>query len=318
MEEQMSKPVKVLYIMGAGRSGTTILDMLLGQLDGFVSTGELFKIYGSNATCSCGEQIHANCPHWHEILCNAFGEDYHTVLLEMTKASPVKKRFKYLDRIIQFNASNKMKDELKQYLSQLNKLYSHIGTTLDANVIVDSSKSPPYGYLLSLLPYVELYIIHLVRDPRGVIYSWQKGNYDSSKKRDLKNSFFYSIYLWARSNLVTQFIISKTATKHLRIHYEDFTRNPEGYLKLIQDFVGETESSSPFIDSNTFHCLPIHTVDGNPVRFSNSPEIIIKEDTRWKEGLSVFRRYTTYWATLPLRTYYNLSKVGSRSTQDVE
>src|SRR5829696_4581113 len=31
----------VLYIMGAGRSGTTLLDILLGNSNGFVSCGEL-------------------------------------------------------------------------------------------------------------------------------------------------------------------------------------------------------------------------------------------------------------------------------------
>ena len=33
--------VKVLYIAGSGRSGSTILDRILGQLDGFFSVGEL-------------------------------------------------------------------------------------------------------------------------------------------------------------------------------------------------------------------------------------------------------------------------------------
>jgi len=32
---------KVLYIAGWGRSGSTILDNVLGQLDGCFSTGEL-------------------------------------------------------------------------------------------------------------------------------------------------------------------------------------------------------------------------------------------------------------------------------------
>lgn len=33
--------VKVLYVIGWGRSGSTILDNVLGQLDGCFSTGEL-------------------------------------------------------------------------------------------------------------------------------------------------------------------------------------------------------------------------------------------------------------------------------------
>ena len=40
-EPQPSAPIKVVYITGAGRSGTTLLDILLGELDGFFSAGEM-------------------------------------------------------------------------------------------------------------------------------------------------------------------------------------------------------------------------------------------------------------------------------------
>ena len=36
----MNRP-KVIYIMGCGRSGTTILDIILGNHSGFLSLGEL-------------------------------------------------------------------------------------------------------------------------------------------------------------------------------------------------------------------------------------------------------------------------------------
>ena len=42
-----SDKIKILYITGWGRSGSTILSMLLGQLDGFFLTGEMYQLWQS-------------------------------------------------------------------------------------------------------------------------------------------------------------------------------------------------------------------------------------------------------------------------------
>ena len=41
MNNGAAKPVKVLYVAGLGRSGSTILANTLGQVEGFFSGGEL-------------------------------------------------------------------------------------------------------------------------------------------------------------------------------------------------------------------------------------------------------------------------------------
>lgn len=41
----MTAEVKVLYIAGWGRSGSTILDNVLGQVEGFFSGGELSYLW---------------------------------------------------------------------------------------------------------------------------------------------------------------------------------------------------------------------------------------------------------------------------------
>jgi hypothetical protein len=38
--------VKVLYVAGSGRSGSTILDRTLGRVDGLFSAGELCNLWG--------------------------------------------------------------------------------------------------------------------------------------------------------------------------------------------------------------------------------------------------------------------------------
>src|SRR5437773_2056276 len=54
----------------------------------------------------------------------------------------------------------------------LGQIYHGIHTASGCRVIVDSSKLPAYGHVVSHLPEVDLYVVHLVRDPRATAYSW--------------------------------------------------------------------------------------------------------------------------------------------------
>lgn len=64
-------PVKVLYMLGLGRSGTTVLDLLLGGIDRFFSVGELQSLWkesiGEGRLCGCGRPV-AQCPVWTSVL----------------------------------------------------------------------------------------------------------------------------------------------------------------------------------------------------------------------------------------------------------
>ena len=58
--------VKILYIAGYGRSGSSILARLLAQQDGIVSLGEFHMAPGKfreDAPCSCGEPL-SQCKFW--------------------------------------------------------------------------------------------------------------------------------------------------------------------------------------------------------------------------------------------------------------
>ena len=65
-----SSDVKVLYIAGWGRSGSTILTNLLGQVPGFFSGGELRYLWERNLAggheCGCGEAF-LDCKIWSRV-----------------------------------------------------------------------------------------------------------------------------------------------------------------------------------------------------------------------------------------------------------
>src|SRR5690349_2184383 len=68
--------IPVLFIAGAARSGSTLLDRVIGMHEGFCSSGELTFIwqrsYRENQLCGCGVPFH-ECEFWREVSDTAFG-----------------------------------------------------------------------------------------------------------------------------------------------------------------------------------------------------------------------------------------------------
>ena len=66
----------ILFVAGSSRSGSTLLDAMCGQIEGFVSVGELRHIWVRgflrNEPCGCGRPF-LECPFWKEAISLAFG-----------------------------------------------------------------------------------------------------------------------------------------------------------------------------------------------------------------------------------------------------
>ena len=61
--------MNLIYLIGAGRSGTTILSLLLGNSESVTSLGELHQLpeyMGLEGKCSCG-QLLSSCPYWNSV-----------------------------------------------------------------------------------------------------------------------------------------------------------------------------------------------------------------------------------------------------------
>src|SRR5690606_14695161 len=74
--EKSEDPVRVVFIGGLGRSGTTLLERLLGQLPGVVPLGEITHLWERDLVgdemCACGATF-SYCEFWQRIGKAAFG-----------------------------------------------------------------------------------------------------------------------------------------------------------------------------------------------------------------------------------------------------
>src|SRR4051812_41441772 len=67
---------KVLFVTGSFRSGSTVLGNVLGELDGYVSVGEVLSLWRNGlggGRCGCGELVE-DCEFWTEVRRAGFGD----------------------------------------------------------------------------------------------------------------------------------------------------------------------------------------------------------------------------------------------------
>src|SRR5262245_723387 len=168
--------VTVLFVMGHGSSGTTILGNTLNEIDGFFHAGELRTIWAEALaglqTCGCGRDVWT-CPIWSPALAAEFpGLDAATAG-RIAKLHRDTVRVRYTFRLLRANPGRVAGwPGLRRYADVAARLYRGIADVRGARVIVAASKRTGDAALLPLLPGVDPYVLHVVRDPRAVAYSW--------------------------------------------------------------------------------------------------------------------------------------------------
>src|SRR6266511_2106499 len=150
----------------------------------------------------------------------------------------------------------------------LGPLYQALQESTGCRVLVDSSKLPSYGALLEALPGVELYVLHLVRDPRATAWSWlrRKRLTDTPAPRLMQRQPpGKSAAMWMVWNLTTALLWSG-GPRYLRLRYEDLVQRPEAAVRRIAELVGESPAALPFPVPGRVALAPTHSVAGNPGR----------------------------------------------------
>jgi hypothetical protein len=192
--------------------------------------------------------------------------------------------------------------EVERYSSAMERLYRAISRVSGASFIVDSSKEPADALVAARLSGVELFVIHLVRDPRAVAYSWSTlKSYPGRPDREYmyQHGPLYSSTRWSVWNGASRWVVRPTVSRP-RFHtlrYEDLVADPAQGLHGILSALG-TESALP-LEGNEVVLHESHTVSGNPDRLSEG-RITVTPDERWRDEMSRPNRMAALLPALPL------------------
>jgi len=276
------KTIKAIYIAGYGRSGSTLLDIYLGQHPDLVSGGELCNLLAwvNDKTrfqlCACGKKVE-DCLVWGTVIKKiaelAKKEGVSLIQLEEVRRKLENRRELFLHR-------HSVQDRIaKGYQEFYKKIQQEIFSQLlhskaGAKFVIDSSKTVAHSAArpMSLVNNCgfDLRVIHLVRDARSVVGSALKG-----RNRDLERGKASSVnYIglraalnWLLTNLGCDILQHKlTKSNFIRVRYEDLVGYPGVVSKKLGDFIGV--SVNPLLTAlrRESWLEEVHTFGGNRMR----------------------------------------------------
>ena len=294
----MSK-VRVLYVMGTGRSGSTFLDTVLGNQPEIESVGELSKLVSfglvNNEFCACGQRGR-DCEFWQEVQCRWLGElDREAAWREMLSLQGSFERFRRWPRL----RLEKLRrsERFRRYTALTEGLFRAVTEESGASVIVDSSKSAARAAALGLCPGIDLTVIHLVRDPRGVAWSYQKSFKKDERagvQRDIgPQSLRRTVGGWILADVQGPWVRKLIgAERVVRLRYEDLVSEPVEALGRVGAVAGVDFGSLARGLAEGMALEVGHTIAGGRVRMRR--EVRLSPDADWVESLPRPQRDTIW------------------------
>jgi hypothetical protein len=313
-------PVRVLMIAGLDRSGSTILDIVLGNHPHIESVGEVANIIVNGwisreslrgidpkqrrvPICTCGKRLDVlyvdapdeACPFWSRVR-REWVERTDPISIEGYPklrgrfertgiATLVQQSFRLLYEKRRKSAS------FRSYAGLTRAFFESVRAVSGKPTIVDSSKSPVRAFALSMVPGIDLYVVHLVRDGRGVITSRRK-----VLKKDLRAGIMWdhegfpiwrTIVRWILLNLAAEWVCARLGPERtMRLRYEDFVADPKEALGRIGALIELDLTDVADALSAGEPMQAGHNVGGNRTR--KSPIITLRPELaeEWRTALS--------------------------------
>nr|WP_304515681.1 sulfotransferase [Cellulomonas sp. APG4] len=295
----------VLYVAGSGRSGSTLLERVLGQVPGVATLGEVHHLWErgvrKDELCGCGEAF-SRCPFWSEVGRRAFGGwDPAAADVVARDADAVDRHRRVPANLL---ARRRRRAAVLRYTEHYRAIYAAARDVAGARLVVDSGKHPTLALCLAQDPRIDLRVLHLVRDPIGVAYSWSK-QVERPEAREAEDALMtryspaLSSALWGLTTLEAE-LLRTTRVPVVRMRYEDFVAHPRERLEEAWAGLGLDPLGLERV-ATTMHLEPNHTVAGNPMRFRTG-EVALRPDTEWKQRMPRGDRWAVAALTLPLRT----------------
>lgn len=252
--------IRVLYIMGTARSGSTILEILLAHGERCLGVGELTAIvqdgFIENKPCSCGAPFD-QCTFWSKVKEKlALSPE---ALQEWTELQhKVEWHTGFLRQCFGLLSAR----EWERYCEYNRKLLQALREISGAAIIVDSSKYAGRAFALSRMNGVDLRVICLTRSPEGLMASFQKPNKDEQRPKKPWAVFRYYVFVMISLRVALKRLGGRTA----RLRFEDLIADPVAAISeigqknevIVGDVVGKLKRNETFEVG--------HLVTGNRLR----------------------------------------------------
>jgi hypothetical protein len=313
-DEAAGSATTVVYIAGSGRSGSTMLERMLGGVPGFVNAGEINDMFRRMAMydelCGCGRAF-STCEFWVGVGERAFGGWSRDLVDEVVALQHEVARQRYLARLMIPRLANpRYAAQLARYGEVHARLYAGIVAQAGARVVVDASKGASFAMAISRGAAVDLRMIHLVRDARGVAFSWAKTNVsrphgDGPRATMHRFNPAETAARWA----ILQAEIAATRrymSASVLLRYEDLIAAPAAQIVRCVQSLGlqiDPLTDLDHITGRTVDLAQSHGLSGNPSRFRSGPQEL-RADEQWRTDMARWDRLSTTAIAAPSLARY--------------
>lgn len=275
-----------VYILGSGRSGTTLLSVLLGAQPQMRARGELlhFPLYWlGNRRCSCGKSVR-ECECWREAGNTLGGEDEGAVQTRKRMMESAESHSRAVGYLLGISAAS------PEYLAAQEAVFAALS---GGQPVVDESKYVARALSLARLERERFRFIYLVRDCRGVLHSFGK---NVQAPRSMLSAALYYFCVNAAAQLA---VWTWLRGRSIKVRYEDLIGRPEQELARIGSFIGVDMGN---VIARVRAKEPIgvgHLVSGNRLRSQGA--LTVRSTEEWRTAYGLPRRLLAYMLCLPLQ-----------------
>ncbi len=218
---------KVIYVLGAARSGSTLLDIILGNGAEAFSCGELFQYPKRRGIPHGWPDVSERDAFWQQVETRVraqSGMDYDTLKAVTDK---IELHTSFFNHVLSFYATS----PVEPYRTYVNVMFDTLFELSGQNILIDSSKRPSRALALNRFLQYDVYFVYLVKNPVHVVRSFSKKDVEQASKSWLSANLYYFV-----ANVCSQIVQKQIPQdRFVKIYYENLLRSPVTQLSLIED-----------------------------------------------------------------------------------
>ena len=255
--------MKVIYLVGMGRSGSTLLDILLDSHSNIRALGGVRRLahYARKHPCPCGAPSFWDCEFWSD-----------------ANRRLGKKKGRNLE-----TADVHARDEAS-FRSENRAVFEAAAEAAEIEYVTDNSKSVVRLKRLMDAPDIDVIPIHVHRDARG--------RAQSIRKR--KGQRYIPTFTYSHRSLRLYFLLRNKP--HIVVDYEKLAEDPEGELRKLMQRIGLDFEPQQLQWAD----IPHHNIGAADV-LRKTDGSTIRPDDGWKTALPDYMQTIIKLIALPGR-----------------
>jgi len=283
--------VDILYILGAGRSGSTALATLLGASDDICFLGEMHQFYKY-----LGDEQNQQTPpflrdshFWYNVLTELPANHHHNAL-KLDRFNNEMEAHKKIPWIFLSLVHCKKENSYHQTQDQF---FSIVSQRSSSSYLLDSSKYIARFLRLRRLAGFRVKGLYLVRDIRGVIWSFQKNVQTSNPP--LRTILYYCLI-----NLWGEIVYRTSPTGSIKkVRYEDLMADPVSTILEIGTFTNADIAATieKLERGETFNMPTV--IGGN--RITTEQHIRFRKDIEWMHKMPRWQQVLYFFISWPFQ-----------------